>query len=80
MDVANRIVISGSTFSPSILGGLSMQQIATDLTVPGNPVAEALLGAADQVTAAICAATNETPTAVCSSTAVAQTSEQLGLR
>jgi hypothetical protein len=80
LDVANRIVVSGSTFSPAIIGGLSMQQIATDLTVPGGQVAQALLGAADQITAAVCAATGQTPARVCTSPAVAHTSEQLGLR
>jgi thiol-disulfide isomerase/thioredoxin len=79
LDVANRIVVSGSSFSPAVIGGLSMQQIATDLTDPGGQVAQALLGAADQITSAICAATGDTPASVCSSPAVLETSERLGL-
>lgn len=80
LDVANRIVVSGSSFSPAVIQGLSMQQIATDLTDPASDVAQALLGAADQITAAICAATDESPTSVCASPAVVQTTTQLGIR
>ena len=52
MDVANQLVVSGSSFSPGVLSGLSMQQIANDLSDPDSQVAQALLGAANQITAA----------------------------
>jgi hypothetical protein len=79
VDVANRVIMSGESFSPEVLSGLTMQQIATDLTVPSSPVAQALLGTANQITAAICLATREKPENVCSTRAVTQTAELLGL-
>jgi Domain of unknown function (DUF929) len=79
LDVANRIVVSGSGFSPALLDGLSIQQIATDLQDPTSEVTEALLGSANQITAAICSATGQRPADVCSTPAVRTTSERLGL-
>jgi Domain of unknown function (DUF929) len=79
LDVANRIVISGSEFTPGLLGGLSIQQIANDLQDPTTEVAQALLGSANQITAALCAATGGRPSGVCSGYAVRTTSESLDL-
>jgi Domain of unknown function (DUF929) len=79
VDVGDRVIISGESFSPEVLSGLTMQQIATDLTVPSSPVAQALLGTANQITAAICLTTRGKPANVCSTQAVAQTARLLGL-
>jgi hypothetical protein len=79
LDVANRIVVSGSSFSPGLLQGLTMQQIATDLQDSSGGVAQAVLGAANQITAAICAATGQSPSDVCSTPGVDATSASLGL-
>ncbi|MGO9342865.1 MAG: DUF929 family protein [Acidimicrobiales bacterium] len=79
IDVANRMVVSGSSFSPALLSGMSMQQIASGLQIPSSQASEALLGAADQITAAICAATGGRPASVCRTPAVVTTSENLGL-
>jgi hypothetical protein len=57
-----------------------MAQIATDLSEPTSPVAQAIVGAANELTAAICAATNETPATVCRSAGRARRSPtRLGL-
>ena len=79
MDVANRMILSGSSFSPGVLRGLTMQQIANDLMDPSGPVAQALLGAANQITAAICSATDQQPADVCATSAINSTSVRLGL-
>jgi len=50
--------------------GLTWQQIATDLKNPNNPVAQAIIGAANHITAAICKVTNGQPGNVCTSTGV----------
>jgi hypothetical protein len=50
LDVANRIVVSGSSFLPGVLQGLTMQQVATDLIHPSTLVAQEILGAANQIT------------------------------
>jgi Domain of unknown function (DUF929) len=80
VDVANRIVVSGSDFSPGLLSGLTMQQIATDLLDPSLPVTQAVLGEANQITAAICAARGGAPRGVCSTSAVSQATADLGLK
>jgi hypothetical protein len=79
LDVANRIVVSGSSFLPGVLQGLTMQQVATDLMRPSTLVAQEIVGAANQITAAICAASADPPVAVCSSPAVVLTSTLMGL-
>jgi hypothetical protein len=79
IDVANKVVVSGSNFSPGVLSGLSMQQIASQLANPDTQAAHALLGAANQITAAICAASGARPANVCGTRAVVSTSANLGL-
>lgn len=80
VDVANRMVLSGASFTPGLLHGLSMQQIVFDLTQrPGNQVTRALIGAANQITAAICTVIANPPASVCSSPAVKLTSRLVGL-
>ena len=67
VDVANRLVVSGAGigFSPGVLQGRSMAQIAGDLSDPTSADTQAVLGAANMLSAAICAATGGSPTAVC---------------
>ncbi len=81
VDVANRLVVSGAAigFSPAVLQGLSMSQIAAKLTDPSSTVAQQVLGAADMLSAAICAATGEQPATVCRSSGVTRAAERLGL-
>jgi len=79
LDVANQIIISGSSFLPGVLSGLTIQQVAADLMHPSTLVAKEILGGANQITAAICAASADPPTAVCSSPAIVLTSSLMGL-
>lgn len=81
VDVGNTMVLAGSQigFSPGVLEGLSMAQIASDLADPTNPVTEAVVGAANEITAALCTATAGRPAAVCSTPAVARTAHLIGL-
>ncbi len=81
VDVGNRLVVSGSGigFSPGVLQGLSMAQIAGDLSDPTNADAQAVLGAANTLSAAICAATGGKPVAVCDSPGVRAGASRLGL-
>jgi Domain of unknown function (DUF929) len=69
LDIAGRFVLSQTGFSPHVLQGLSMTQIAADLADPGSPVARAIVGHANHLTAAICSATDNRP-AVCSSSTI----------
>jgi hypothetical protein len=82
IDIGNRVLVEGAAigFSPGdIQGASSMAQIATDLSDPTSPVAEAILGAANELTAGICATTNEKPAVVCRSAGVRAGALRLGL-
>ncbi|HEU5006629.1 MAG TPA: DUF929 family protein [Jatrophihabitantaceae bacterium] len=70
IDVAGRYKI-GTQFDPAVLKGLDQAQIADALTDPTSPVAKAVLGAANVLTAAICDVTGGQPADVCGSTGVA---------
>jgi hypothetical protein len=81
VDIGNRVLVQGPDigFSPGDLQGDSMAQIASDLSMATSPVAEAVLGAANELTAGICATTNEEPTKVCRSPGVRAGARRLGL-
>ena len=70
LDIANHYVLVGSSFSPTVLDGQSQSQIADDLAYPSNPVTQAVVASANEITAAICTVTGERPTAVCRSRGV----------
>ncbi len=65
LDVANHFVLVGSSFSPTVLAGLSQSQIADDLTYPTNPVTQAIVASANEITASICSVTGDRPATVC---------------
>jgi hypothetical protein len=65
IDFGGKYLISGSTYSPAILQGLSASQIATDLSNPSSAVSKGVLGAANTITAAICNLTGNQPSTVC---------------
>ncbi len=80
VDIDGKYIVSGSQYLPSVLGttsttdpthfGLTWAQIGKDLQDPSNPVAQAILGSANHITAAICSVTNDQPATVCKSTSV----------
>ena len=78
LDIANRYVVTGSSFSPQVLEGLSRSQIATQLTDPSSAVAQAVDGAANAITAAITSVTGNKPSDVANSAAVAAIAQKLG--
>ena len=60
LDIANRYVITGSSFSPQVLQGLSRGQIArAAVATRPAPVAQAIDGAANDITAAIASVTGQ---------------------
>jgi Domain of unknown function (DUF929) len=76
-DVANRYVLNGASFAPGVLAGLSQSQIAGDLNTPASPLTQAVVTAANEITAAICAVDDDKPSTVCDSRAVAEADEEL---
>jgi hypothetical protein len=61
LDIANKYVSVGAGYSPQVLEGLSMQQIAAQLNNPKSTVAIAVDGEANRIVAAITAATGVQP-------------------
>ncbi len=80
LDVANRYVLVGSSFSPSILSGLSQSQIVGDLAIATSPITQSIAASANQITAAICSVTNQQPSDVCHSRGVLAANEKLGAK
>ena len=78
LDIANRYVVIGASYSPQVLQGLSRNQIAVQLSDPSSPVAEAIDGTANDITAAISAVTGNQPSSVGSSAAIAAIVQKLG--
>jgi thiol-disulfide isomerase/thioredoxin len=79
VDIGNQYLVLGAQYLPSTLGttesvdpghfGLSWTQIAADLKSPSSPVAKAIDGTANSITAAICKITNNSDASVCNSAA-----------
>jgi len=53
LDIGNRYILAGAQFDPQVLAGLSATQIAADLRDPSSPVAQAIDGSANVISAAI---------------------------
>jgi hypothetical protein len=70
LDVGNRWVLNGAGFSPSVLMGLSQDQIAGDLRAAASPLTQAVISAANEITASICAVDGQKPGNVCQSRGV----------
>jgi hypothetical protein len=79
LDIANHYVLVGSSFSPSVLGGLSQSQIAADLAIPASPAAQAIVASANEITAAICTVTGQRPAAVCAARGVTLADAKMGI-
>ena len=61
-------MISGASYNPGVLDGLSWSTIAADLSNPNSPVAKAVDGTANYITAAICKMTGNQPASACTAT------------
>ena len=70
LDVDNKVLISGASYSPGILSGMSHAEVASSLSNPHDLVTQAIVGAANYITAAICASTGQHPASVCTSSGV----------
>jgi Domain of unknown function (DUF929) len=70
VDVGNRYVLPQVQYDPAALAGLSWTQVAAAMHDPASPVARAIDGAANVITAAICGLTGGQPGGVCQSAGV----------
>ncbi len=79
LDIANRMTASTSAFSPAVLAKQSQAAIAGGLTQADNPITQAVVASANQLTAGLCAATDQQPDSVCSSKGVRDAAVTLGM-
>jgi hypothetical protein len=70
LDVANRWVLNSAAFTPGVLMGLTQDQIAGDLSSPLSPLTQAVISAANEITATICSVDGQNPLSVCESRGV----------
>jgi len=70
IDFGNKVAVTGPLYLPTMLQGLSWAQVAGKLKNPDDPVAKAVDGAANYVTASICAMTGGKPGSVCSAAVI----------
>ena len=70
MTIGNQFLVSGASYSPSILNGLTREQIAAGLSDPTNPVTQAIIATSNYISASICKITSAQPSNVCSSKGV----------
>jgi hypothetical protein len=68
VDLGNKYLIAGASYSPQVLAGLSWATIAADLSNPNSAVAKAVDGTANYITAAICQLTGNQPASACTAT------------
>ncbi len=66
VDIANQYMVSGSQYQPSLLSGMSWEQISSQLNNPNSNVAQGVDGTANTLISEICKATNDMPSNVCS--------------
>jgi hypothetical protein len=78
LDIGGHYVVTTPSYDPGLLKGLTAAQIAAQLADPTSPVAKAVDGAANVITAAICTVTGGAPTAVCSAAGVVAAGKRLG--
>jgi hypothetical protein len=70
IDIGGKYVISGASYDPQTLHGMTHEQVAAALSDPTSPVAKAINGTANVITAAICDSTGNQPSNVCKSPGV----------
>jgi len=78
IDIGGRFIQSGASYDPGALQGLTLRQVAAQLSDPSSKAAQGVDGTANVLAAAICRATGGKPEAVCSSRAVTKAAAALG--
>ncbi len=89
VDIDNRMVTATSGFSPALVVSQSQAQIAGEAaqplaatpqsTTPAPPTGQAIIAAANELSAGLCLATDGQPVAVCNSKAVRTANQALGI-
>jgi hypothetical protein len=68
----------GVQYEPGVLHGKTIDQIAAALSDPNSPIAKAIDGSANILTAALCSITGNQPAAVCTSPTIISMKNRVG--
>jgi hypothetical protein len=79
LDVDNRIVATTSAFSPGLLTRQSQADLVSSLDMPQRAAGQAIIAAANQLSAGLCLATGQQPASVCTSKGVRAAAASLGI-
>ena len=79
IDIGNKEIVSGASYSPTLLQGLTRAQIAADLSNPKNPVTQSIIGVSNYISASICSIDGGKPGSVCSSPGVKAAAKAIGI-
>jgi hypothetical protein len=77
LDLGGSFVSSGASYDPKLLAGMSHRQIAAAMSDPTSPVARAVDGSANVLTAALCEVTGQQPSATCTAPGVVAAAKTL---
>ncbi len=80
VDIGNRFIVAGASYSPSTLQGLSRSQIASALSDPKDPATKAIVASSNYISASICAIDGGKPASVCTSKGVTEAAKALGVK
>jgi Domain of unknown function (DUF929) len=70
LDLGGKFLLIGATYDPGVLAGKTADQIAAALADPADPIAQAVDGSANLLTADLCQLTGGRPQAVCAAAPV----------
>jgi hypothetical protein len=76
-DINGAFALSGASYDMDVLQGLTAVQIGRAMNDPKSPVAKAVVGAANVITAAICSTTGDQPADVCTAPGVVAAAKTL---
>jgi len=80
VSIGNKALVSGASYSPSILQGLSRSDIASNLNDPTNPATQAIVATSNYLSASTCNIDGEMPASVCTSKGVTEAAKALGFK
>ncbi|HEY2165697.1 MAG TPA: DUF929 family protein [Jatrophihabitantaceae bacterium] len=78
VDIGGKYLINGASYTPQVLQGKTQQQVADALADPSSPIAQAIDGTANLITAAFCTLTGAQPADVCTSAGVTAAAAKIG--
>ena len=80
ISIGNKFLVSGASYTPATLAGLSRSQIAAGLSDPTSPVTDAIIATANYQSATFCVLTKNQPGSVCNSPGVMAAKKAMGLK